>query len=73
MINSEPYNKFINRKIYINQEIIATELKQELIDMYSFKMNEYSDNINSWSSRRHDEMSLEEAFRNAKKFINPHE
>jgi len=69
MINSEPYNKFINKKNFINGDIYCTQFKQELIDLYEFKINEYSENVNSWSSRKHDKSRIDEAlemFRNSR-------
>lgn len=58
MINSEPYNKYINKRAYINDEIYCTQCKQELIELYEFKINEYSENVNSWSSRKRDSFKI---------------
>jgi hypothetical protein len=69
MINLEYYNKYINKRAYINDEIYCTQYKQELIELYEFKINEYSENINSWSSRKHDIFKISEAlemFRNSR-------
>lgn len=69
MINLEYYNKYINKRAYINDETYCTQYKQELIELYEFKINEYSENINSWSSRKHDIFKISEAlemFRNSR-------
>ena len=46
MINSEPYNKFLNKRTGISQNYIMTEIKEELINTYEFQMNKNDDNIN---------------------------
>jgi hypothetical protein len=69
MINSEPYNKFLNKRTGISQNYIMTEIKEELINTYEFKMNKNDDNINSWSSRKSDSILMETEFREAIKFM----
>lgn len=69
MINLKSYNKYINKRAYINNEIYCTQYKQELIELYEFKINEYSENVNSWSSRKRESFKMDEAlemFRNSR-------
>lgn len=57
MINSEAYNKFLNTKDNIDTDSYLMYLKQDNLDLKSPFLNFYSEHINNWSSKNHDNES----------------
>ena len=54
MINSEPFNIFINTKDGIDTDSYLVYLKQDNIDFLNHFLNRESDSINNYSSRKYD-------------------
>jgi hypothetical protein len=57
MINSEPFNKYINKRDGIDKDSYLVYLKQDNIDLMNHFLNKESESINSWSSKKHDKDS----------------
>lgn len=54
MLNSEPFNKFINTKDCIDSDAYLVYLKQDDIDLLNHLLNKESEAVNNWSSKKYD-------------------
>lgn len=58
MIRPIKYNRYLNNMFSIHSNQYLTEIFQKKVNRYSHLLDVYEDNINSMSSRRHDQKLL---------------